>query len=86
MVEKNGAQILPAMSLADHCYDSMFSGCSNLSSITCLAKENIWENCSNWVYGVAPTGTFTRAAGENWPSGRNGIPRDWNIIDYDANQ
>ncbi len=80
------APVLPATSLADHCYDSMFSSCSNLSSITCLAKMNINGNCSNWVMDVAPTGTFTRAAGVNWPSGENGIPYDWTIIDYDANQ
>ena len=80
------APTLPAMSLADHCYDFMFSGCSNLSSITCLAEKNIQGNCSNWVIGVASTGTFTRALEVNWPSDENGIPPGWTIIDYDANQ
>ena len=64
----------------------MFSGCSNLSSITCLAEKNIQGNCSNWVIGVASTGTFTRALEVNWPSDENGIPPGWTIIDYDANQ
>ena len=64
----------------------MFSGCSNLNSITCLAEKNIQGNCSNWVIGVASTGTFTRAAGVQWELGPSSIPSGWKIIDYDANQ
>ena len=74
------------MTLVGHCYDSMFSGCSNLSSITCLAEKNIQGNCSNWVRGVASTGTFTQAEKAAWTPGDNGIPYSWTIIDYVANQ
>ena len=63
----------------------MFSGCTNLSSITCLAKENIEGNCTFWVNNVASTGTFTLAAGARWEAGTDGIPDGWTVVNYDAN-
>ena len=66
----------------------MFSGCSNLNSITCLAENGITNqgNCDSWLYGVASTGTFTQALGATWPNGKDGIPSGWTVIVYDANQ
>ena len=78
------APALPATTLVDHCYDYMFSDCSNLSSITCLADDSIGNNTGGWLFGVADTGTFTRAAGVNWNDGESGIPGSWTVIDYVA--
>ena len=75
------APTLPATTLAGECYSEMFYGCTSLSSITCLATEGINENgsTSDWVNGVATTGTFTKASGATWPEGANGIPSGWTV-------
>jgi len=73
------APALPATTLVQTCYDYMFNGCSNLSSVTCLATEGINQNGSttNWLDGVAASGTFTAATDATWPEGVNGIPSGW---------
>ena len=45
---------LPATKLEDYCYEGMFSGCSNLSSLTCLATENLgaWACLRDWLKGA----------------------------------
>ncbi len=75
------APTLPATTLAKSCYRGMFSGCTSLNSITCLATEGINENKSttDWVNGVASTGTFNRASSATWPTGSNGIPSGWTV-------
>ena len=72
---------LPATSLVNNCYYEMFRGCSSLSSITCLATSGINENNSttNWLNGVAATGTFTKAASASWPADASGIPSGWTV-------
>ena len=83
--ELTTAPVLPATTLANRCYEYMFSGCTKLSSITCLAEGYIDSNkCNNWVYGVAYTGTFTRAANSYWDRGSSGIPHDWTVVNYVA--
>lgn len=78
------APALPAPTLVNSCYISMFFGCTNLNSVTCLATSGI--NTSNtstglWMYGVASSGTFTKAASMNdWETGYNGIPYGWTTI------
>ena len=74
---------LPATTLANYCYNSMFSGCSKLNSITMLATDISATNClNNWVKGVAAAGTFTKAASmTSLPSGVNGIPEGWEVVD-----
>ena len=59
---------LPATPLADYCYYSMFNGCSSLNYIKCLATDISASSLSNWVRGVASTGT-------------NGIPSGWTVQD-----
>jgi uncharacterized protein (TIGR02145 family) len=73
------APVLPATQLASFCYYKMFHGCSNLSSVTCLATSGINQDYSttNWLYGVATTGTFTKDANANWEAGYSGIPSGW---------
>ena len=73
---------LPATTLANYCYQSMFYGCRNINSITMLATDISATNCLfNWVNGVAATGTFTKAASATIPTGLNGIPSGWTVVD-----
>ena len=74
---------LPATTLVNYCYDDMFSGCTNLSSITMLATDiPASGGClSNWVSGVASTGTFTKASAmTSLPTGTSGIPEGWTVV------
>ena len=77
------APVLPATTLALGSYGCMFQGCSSLSSITCLATDITARRCtSNWLNGVAATGTFTKAASmSSWTTGVNGIPSEWTVVD-----
>ena len=73
---------LPATTLANDCYTSMFYRCSKLNKVKCLAKYNInWQTTGSWLNGVAATGTFTKAAGVEWPSGGSGIPEGWTVVE-----
>ena len=54
---------LPATTLAEHCYYSMFSGCKKLSTVTMLAPSGQITNsyaCTNWLDGYAGTGASSR--------------------------
>lgn len=84
---------LPATSLVGFCYYEMFKGCTKLTSVTCLATSGINMNYSttNWLSGVAATGTFTKNAstptgsgdsGQYWPiNSADGIPSGWTVQD-----
>jgi hypothetical protein len=74
---------LPATTLATFCYRSMFSGCSNLNYIKMLATDISAASClTDWVSGVANTGTFVKNPQmTSLPSGVNGIPTGWDVID-----
>ena len=78
------APVLPATTLASGCYRNMFNGCTSLNSITCLATDKSASMCTNsWVFSVAASGTFTKAASmTNWTTGNNGIPKNWTVVDY----
>jgi hypothetical protein len=72
---------LPATTLAKFCYYQMFYGCTKLNSIECLATNISASNCTtNWVNGVAASGTFTKAASmSGWTTGNSGIPSGWTV-------
>ena len=73
---------LLASTLVERCYESMFGGCTNLNYIKCLATDVSASNClSNWVTGVAASGTFVKKSGVAWPSGTGGIPTGWTVED-----
>ena len=76
--------ILPATTLPYSCYNSMFNDCTNLSRVTCLGTNpNIDYNTSSWLFGVSSTGVFIKTPeATTWPSGANGIPAGWTVIDY----
>ncbi len=78
---------LPAATLAVGCYSSMFTGCTSLNYVKCLATDISADYCTvNWLWGVAATGTFFKAADMNdWPVGPDaednvdGIPAGWTV-------
>lgn len=72
---------LPATNLKGNCYYQMFYGCTKLNYIKCLATDISAYNCTyNWVDGVAPTGTFVKAADmTGWTTGSRGIPKGWTV-------
>lgn len=78
------APILPATTLANFCYQYMFQGCTSLSSITCFATDISAATCTtDWVNGVAASGTFTKPSSMNdWSTGVDGIPSGWTVQDY----
>lgn len=73
---------LPATTLALSCYAEMFSDCTNLSEVKCYAEDISAQSCvDDWLDGVSATGTFTKKAGVNWPSGASGIPSGWSVVE-----
>ena len=72
---------LPAETLAIQCYSGMFVNCSSLNFIKMLATNISASNClSNWVAGVAATGTFVKNSSATWDvTGVNGVPSGWTI-------
>ena len=77
------APALPATTLIFLCYGNMFHNCAKINYIKCLATDISARNCtSNWVSGVASTGTFVKSPDMNdWTEGASGIPTGWTVID-----
>ena len=76
------APVLPATTLPRWCYHLMFEDCTSLNAVTCLATDIHAQECtSNWLFGVAATGTFTKAAGmTGWRlNSDSGIPDGWTV-------
>jgi hypothetical protein len=71
---------LPATTLADNCYESMFSE-TIVNFIKMLAIDISAEGClSNWLYGVPSTGTFVKNKDATWDiTGASGVPSGWTI-------
>ena len=78
------APALEASILPEHAYDNMFAKCSSLSEIKCLATDISAYGCTSlWVWDVASSGTFIKAASMNdWTTGSYGIPDGWTVQDY----
>lgn len=77
------APALLATTLVDSCYSYMFYGCTSLTEIVCQATSGINESSStnSWLSGVSSTGTFYKKAGVTWPTGANGIPTGWTVVE-----
>lgn len=75
---------LPATTLAQYCYRYMFSGCSKLNYIKMLATDINALGClTNWVHGVASSGTFVKHPDMvDLVEGNSGIPTGWTVEDY----
>ena len=74
--------VLPATTLRKNCYYQMFSGCTSMNYVKCLATDISAKNCTyNWLYSTARRGTFVMAIGADWPLGSDsGIPQGWTVI------
>nr|WP_296846120.1 hypothetical protein [Treponema sp.] len=74
---------LPAATLTESCYSNMFTECTILSYIKCLATNISAESCTTiWVRSVATSGTFVRPASTTgWTTGEHGIPSGWTTED-----
>lgn len=81
------APTLPAKVLSGMTYYEMFSGCSNLNYIKCLAETGIGENnnTGDWVIGVSSAGTFIKADNAVWTTGTSGIPDGWIVMSENFN-
>ncbi len=81
---------LPATTLVSRCYQNMFYGCTHLNYIKCLATGfdgmmGAMTYLSDWVEGVANSGTFVKKTGMNgWQPADDmnmysGIPEGWDV-------
>lgn len=76
------APVLPAIQLDAWCYENMFHDCPNLSYIKAdfLTHPSDYYT-TNWVDGVAATGTFVKNPNAAWDVwGPNGIPEGWTVV------
>ena len=76
------APTLPATTLASGCYRYMFKGCSSLNYIKAMFTTTpSTEYTSDWVDGVAASGTFIKNSAATWTTtGVNGIPSGWTVV------
>ena len=59
----------------------MFSGCTSLNYIKAMFTTTPGAGyTSNWVSGVAASGTFVKNSAAGWDvSGSDGIPNNWTV-------
>lgn len=73
---------LPIESIYNNCYKEMFSGCTNLNYIKCLATNMSSACTNNWVSGVGAPGRFIKKETMNsWNYSDSGIPYGWAVGD-----
>jgi hypothetical protein len=70
---------LPATTLAQGCYNSIFYGCSKLTYIK--VHFNAWLSAStnSWVGSVKATGTFECPSSLPQTRGSSNIPSGWTV-------
>ena len=72
---------LPATTLADYCYRYMFYDCRKLNSITVYANDVSATDCTtDWLSGVASTGTFRNLGSATYSRDVSGIPTGWTEV------
>ena len=71
---------LTAASLPMDSYAEMFSGCTNLGYVRCLATTLYHDSTADWMSNTSATGTFVKAGGATWPRGVSGIPEGWTVL------
>lgn len=78
------APYLPATTLVNRCYYGMFQGCSSLTSIN--VELTAWNDSdsatTDWVSGVAASGTFAKSNSLPEEYGTSRIPTNWSISQY----
>ena len=72
---------LPATTLVYRCYSGMFQQCNKLNYIKALFTTTPGsDNTSDWVNGVASSGTFVKNSAATWSvTGKSGIPNGWTV-------
>ena len=72
---------LPATTLVSSCYNSMFRDCSRLNHIKAMFTATPSSSyTSNWVIGVASSGTFVKNSTAQWNvTGTYAIPNGWTV-------
>ena len=73
---------LPATTLANNCYSYMFRGCTSLNYIKAMfTTKPSTSYMSNWVNGVASSGTFVKNSAATWTSscGISTYPCGWAV-------
>lgn len=85
MFEKCAITTAPELlsaTLVQECYGNMFNACSNLIYIKCTAANGFSATnaLTNWVSGVASTGTFVKDIDTDWATGASGIPSGWDVV------
>ncbi len=72
------APMLSARVVSASAYDNMFAGCSHLNYVKCLATSLGSNATTNWLDGVAATGTFVKMSQmRDFATGADGIPTGW---------
>lgn len=73
--------VLPATTLVGGCYNYMFYGCSKIKYIKAMFTTTPSSTyTSNWVNGVASSGTFVKNSAATWDvRGTSGIPNNWTV-------
>lgn len=64
------------------CYKQMFYGCSRLNHIKAMIKNLPGTYTTQWVYGVADSGTFEANSDAGWssvPRGVDSVPTNWTV-------
>lgn len=79
---ERGSDIL-ASSLVSYSLYYMHSNCTSLKYIKCLATSGINSSSSttNFTNNVPAGGVFVKTSSASWPTGVNGIPSGWDIIE-----
>lgn len=71
---------LPATSIFSSCYSGMFYGCSKLNYVKALFTNTPGSSTSDWLKGVASSGTFVKNAAATWNVvGTSGVPEGWTV-------
>lgn len=73
---------LPAITLKNWCYETMFRGCTKLNYIKAMFTTIPSDTyTSNWVDGVASSGTFVKNSAATWyVTGVHGVPDGWTVV------
>lgn len=80
----NSAPELPATTLATDCYKEMFRNCSAMNYIKVnFSSWEVVDATTNWVSGVAGSGTFVGPEGLPIETGVNRIPTGWAETEVD---
>ena len=75
------APYLPALDLAEECYQCMFLGCHELDSVKAMFLDASPEYLEDWLLYTAEKGTFMKNPAAVWDRQSAGVPEGWEITD-----